>query len=270
MPMAHFTAGVNQSGRAILDGGFADPGDALHALAMDGVSCSVCHQIREEGLGLPSSYGGGYVIDALLPQGQRLAFGPYSVDDRQSDLMVAGSGYVPVQSLHIASSEMCATCHTLYTAYVDASGAVAGEFPEQVPYLEWFYSSYRRTASCADCHMPDAEGGVSIASSSVNPRSPFARHIFPGANPYILKMLQTFGDELGVTAEDEHFQESIEAGLALLGSQTAEIGVEEAQLIGSRLSAQIVVENLAGHKFPTAFPSAGPGCTSGCLTPTAC
>jgi mono/diheme cytochrome c family protein len=255
MPMAHFTAAAQETTTDILDGGFADPESDLHSLAMDGVSCSVCHQIREDGLGLPSSYNGGYVIDTELPQGERLAFGPYTIDEAQSGIMVAGSGYLPVQSLHAASSEMCATCHTLYTPYVDALGQPAGEFPEQVPYLEWFYSDFRRTRSCADCHMPDAEGGVSIASTSVNTRSPFARHVFPGANPYVLRILQAFGDEIGVTAEPEHFQESIDAGLDLLGEQTATLLVEKTELRGARLSAEVVVENLAGHKFPTAFPA---------------
>ena len=255
MPMAHFTASARGSSTVILEEGFANPGNDLYALAMDGVSCSVCHQIREDGLGLPLSYNGGYVIDTELAEGERLAFGPYTIDEDQSDIMAAGSGYLPVQSLHASSSEVCATCHTLYTPTLDASGTPAGEFPEQVTYLEWFYSSYRRTRTCADCHMPDAEGGVRIASSSVNPRSPFARHVFPGANPYALQMLQTFSDELDVTAEAEHFQESIDAGLALLGEQTAIVTVEAAQLRGARLSAEIEIENLAGHKFPTAFPA---------------
>ena len=254
-PMAHFTATARQSSTAILDDGFADPENDLHVLAMDGVSCSLCHQIREDGLGLPVSYNGGYVIDKELPEGERLAFGPYTIDKDQSDRMVAGSGYLPAQSLHTASSEMCATCHTLYLPYVDAQGVVAGEFPEQVPYLEWFYSDYRRSRTCSDCHMPDAEGGVNVAASSVNPRSPFARHIFPGANPYALQMLQAFGDELEVTAQPEHFQESIDATLAFLGEETATLSVEETKLVGARLAAEVVVENLAGHKFPTAFPS---------------
>jgi hypothetical protein len=204
---------------------------------------------------LPESYNGGYVIDRELPEGERLAFGPYSIDESQVQIMVAGSGYVPVAGQHISSSEMCATCHTLYTPYLDASGAVAGEFPEQVPYLEWFYSSYRRTATCADCHMPEAQGGVAIASSSTNPRSPFARHIFAGANPYILTMLQSFGAEIGVTAGTGHFQESIDAGLDLLETETASVALEDLELRGARLSGVVVVENLAGHKFPTAYPS---------------
>ncbi len=255
MPMAHFTAGARQSSTAILDGGFSDPANDLHVWAMDGVSCSVCHQIREDGLGLRTSYNGGYVIDQELPEGERLAFGPYSVEEGQAEIMVAGSGYVPVASQHIATSEVCATCHTLYTPYLDANGAVAGEFAMQVPYLEWFYSSYRRTATCADCHMPEAQGGVNIASSSTNPRSPFARHIFAGANPYILKMLQTFGGELGATASAQHFQESIDTSLDFLGTEAAEVSLEDLELVGARLSGQVVVENLAGHKFPTAFPS---------------
>jgi mono/diheme cytochrome c family protein len=255
VPMAHFTASARQSSTAILDGGFVDPANDLHTWAMDGVSCSVCHQIREDGLGLPSSYTGGYVIDKELPEGERLAFGPYSIDDQQSKIMTSGSGYVPQQSEHIASSDLCATCHTLYAPIFSPSGEVTGEYPEQVPYLEWFYSDYRRTASCADCHMPTAQGGVHIASSSVNPRSPFARHIFAGANPYVLRLMQSNGQEIGVTADSAQFQESIDAGLALLESKAATVKLDDLSLVGARLSGTIVVENLAGHKLPTGYPS---------------
>ncbi|HMK08092.1 MAG TPA: hypothetical protein VK449_03580, partial [Anaerolineales bacterium] len=255
MPMAHFSAEARQGETAILDGGFADPANELHVWAMDGVSCSVCHQIREDGLGTPSSYNGGYVIDRELPEGQRLAFGPYSIDETQAKIMTEGSGYVPVGSQHIASSELCATCHTLYLPALDAHGQAAGEFPEQTPYLEWFYSDYRRTTSCVACHMPQAKGGVNIASSSTNPRSPFARHIFAGANPYLLQILQTFGQELGVTAAPDQFEESRQAAQDLLESATANVSLEDLKLVGARLSGTVVVENLAGHKFPTSYPS---------------
>jgi cytochrome c peroxidase len=136
---------------------------------MDGVSCSVCHQIRE-------AWGCRPVTTAVRDRSRTAGRGTpgvraYSIEEDQAAIMKAGSGYVPAASQHSASSEMCATCHTLYTPYLDAGGTIAGEFPEQMPYLEWFYSDYRRTASCADCHMPEAQGGVAIASSSTNPCS---------------------------------------------------------------------------------------------------
>jgi hypothetical protein len=255
MPMAHFTATVEQESTSVLDGGFLDPSNDLHTLATDGVSCAVCHQIREDGLGLPTSYNGGYVIDRELRDGQRPSFGPYSVEEDQAAIMQAGSGHVPVQGLHVSSSEMCATCHTLYTPYLDALGQLAGEFPEQVTYLEWFYSSYRRTATCQECHMPDASGGVRVANSSVNPRSPFAQHTFVGANAYMLRVLEAFGAEQGATASSLQFADARRRAETYLGEETAQISFEDVEASGARLSAEVVIENLAGHKFPSAFPS---------------
>ncbi|HET7011090.1 MAG TPA: hypothetical protein VFI11_09970 [Anaerolineales bacterium] len=255
MPMANFTAAVRDEPTSVLDGGFLDASNELHALALDGVSCAVCHQIREEGLGLPSSYNGGYSIDAELPDGERLSFGPYTVEENQAAIMQAGSGHIPTQGLHITTSEMCATCHTLYTPYVDARGQPAGEFPEQVTYLEWFYSSYRRTSTCQECHMPDASGGVRVASSSVNPRSPFAQHTFVGSNDYMLAVLERFGTELGATASSEQFGDARARTQAYLAEETALLSFDDVEISGGRFSAQVVVENSAGHKFPTGYPS---------------
>ncbi len=254
-PMAHFTASVRGEPVALLDGGFLDSGAPLHTFALDGVSCAVCHQIRDDGLGLPVSYSGGYVIDRELPDGERLSFGPYSVEDAQASIMQAGSGHIPVQGLHVTSSEMCATCHVLYTPSVDVNGKPAGEFPEQVTYLEWFYSSYRRTDTCQQCHMPPASGGVSIASSSVNPRSPFAEHTFVGANAYMLQVLEEFGADLGATASATQFADARARTEAQLSDQTAKVTLENVSLSGVHFNAEVVVENLAGHKFPTGFPS---------------
>lgn len=260
MPMARFTDGTQGVQGAILGEGYLAADHPLHELAMDGVSCTLCHQIRETNLG-PPSYSGNFTIDTALPRGERLIFGPYTVEEDQAVIMQSVSGFRPIQAipwgqgLHLTQPELCATCHTLYTPILDASGQVAGEFPEQVPYLEWFYSDYRRAQTCQQCHMPSAVGGVRIALTSITPRSPFAQHIFVGGNVYMLQMLDAFGEELGVTASSEHFGATMAHTLDQLQNQTASLSLEEVELTASRMTAEVVIGNLTGHKFPTAFPS---------------
>ncbi len=254
MPMADYTRGADGAAGQLLDDGFLDPEHPLHELAMDGVSCTLCHQIRPGNLG-PSADSGNFVIDTGAAEGEREIFGPYSVDETQAQIMQAASGFVPVQSTHVTQSELCATCHTLYTPVLDSTGATLGEFPEQVPYLEWFYSDYRNARSCQACHMPPADGGVKIAITSPNLRSPFAQHTFFGGNAYMLGMLKTFGEELGLTASSEQLEAAQAGTLDMLQAETATIAVENLIDGGTTLSADVRVEVLAGHKFPTAYPS---------------
>jgi len=256
MPMAEFSAAQEGASTAVFgSGAFTDPDSALHSFAMDGVSCAVCHQIRSDNLGTQASYSGGFQIDTQLQRPDRVVFGPFSIAPDQAAIMAGASGYQPVQSAHMAESELCATCHILYTPYIDAFGNVAGNFPEQMTYFEFYYSSYRNTRSCQECHMPEAEGGVKVALTSDTLRSPFLQHTFVGGNAYMLKMLDTFGEELGVTASGEHFAAGIERTVAQLQNDTVELALENAQRVGGRVSAEAALTVLAGHKFPTGFPS---------------
>jgi mono/diheme cytochrome c family protein len=256
MPMASLTL-ESQDAEALVLGsdGLLSGDHDLHAFALDGVSCAVCHQIRETGLGTAASYSGGFIIDTELRAPDRIIFGPYTIGEGQARIMQSGSGYRPEQGLHITQSELCATCHTLYTPTVDATGAFVGEFPEQVPYFEWFYSDYRRTNSCQDCHMPEAQGGAKIANTSRVLRSPFLLHNFVGGNVYMLEMMKTFSEEIGMTASSDQLQATIDRTLDQLQNRTATISLEDVRRAGSRIYADVVVENLAGHKFPTGFPA---------------
>jgi hypothetical protein len=251
MPMAHFTAiAFGKEGR-LLEDGFLDPRNEQHGLAMDGVSCTLCHQIREAGLGQPSSFSGGFVIDTA----ERLIFGPYPISEEYAAMMQAASGYLAVQSQHITQARLCAVCHTLYTPYVDATGQIAGEFPEQMAYLELTHSNYQGTHACQDCHMPDAQGAVRISTVSDSWHSPFAQHVFVGGNAYMLEILRMFGEERRVTASSEHFEATKGRVVDQLQNRTATVAIEGLELSGSYLTATVAVQSLVGHKFPTGFPS---------------
>jgi hypothetical protein len=254
-PMARFTVAAEGGQGTVLEAGFLDPAHALHMLALDGVSCTLCHQIARTELGQPESFSGNFAIDMDRPAGERLAYGPYAVGQNLVRMMQAVSGFVPVQSPHVHRSQLCATCHTLYTPYVDAAGQIVGEFPEQVPYLEWAYSGYRHTRACQDCHMPLAKGAVHISTTGGPPRSPFFQHVFAGGNAYMLRILKAFGEEQGVFATDEHFDAKIAETLDQLQRRTAVLILESSALSGGQLVTDVLVESLVGHKFPTGFPA---------------
>ena len=256
MPMARFSTTMADAAGQVLDEGFVDPEHPLHPLAMDGVSCTLCHQILPEGLGDHESFHGGYAIDSELAPEEREAFGPFNVGMGVIQIMQSGSGFIPVQAMHVKSSDLCATCHTVYTPFVDASGQVAGEFPEQVPYLEWKASTFSGKISCQGCHMPAAQGGVHLSVvGRQNLRSPVLQHTVVGGNAYMVGMLGVYGEELAVTASSAQFQKKQGQTVEQLQGRTATIDLENVGSDGSMLTAEVVIKTMTGHKFPTAFPS---------------
>lgn len=254
-PMAHFAAMQGGEETVLFDGGWLNPAHELHALAVDGVSCTLCHQIEPDNLGEPESFSGEYVIDTELPAGERPAYSRFEVDDAGRQVMQAASGYVPLVGEHTTSAELCAACHTLYTPYVDDTGEVAGTFPEQTPYLEWQQSNYSGAVPCQTCHMPPANGPVVTSITGGQPRSPFATHEFVGGNAYMMGIFQAYGDELNVAASAEQFAATEQRTLDQLQREAAALGIEQAGLSESHLTAIVSVAPKTGHKFPSGFPS---------------
>lgn len=221
-------------------------------LAIDGVACSLCHQISSARLGERASFSGGFVIAANT---WPVIYGPYDLAPEQASLMQSALGIKPVRSDHIRQSQLCATCHTLYTRTLDPQGHTTGMFAEQVPYLEWQQSAYRDSQSCQSCHMPAVNEATLVASVHGVVRSPVARHDFRGANALVLGMLGRHRSELAVTAPGAALQNSIATTRAFLTSQAARISIISAARAGASLAAEIDVENLGGHKLPTAYPA---------------
>jgi hypothetical protein len=256
MPMAH-TAAV-AAGRAPQIFGHLPVGaqtapDAL--LAADGVSCTLCHQMTADRFGARGSFTGGYVVNAAGPAARRPVFGPYPVDAGRTRLMHSATAFVPAQGLHLRQSEMCATCHTLYTKALGPDGKIVGELPEQVPYLEWRHSAFRQDRSCQSCHMPIVEEPTRISSVLGELREGVARHSFRGGNFFMLRLLNRYRAELGVEALPQELDAAARTTLEHLGGESASLAIELAAFVGGRISFEAVVANLAGHKLPTAYPS---------------
>jgi len=251
-PMASVEARERGS-KGLSVAGLAGDSDSAR-LARDGVSCTLCHQILPDGLGEPASFNGGFLVGE-----DRELYGPH----REPDIlpMIRITGYTPREAPHVAESSLCATCHTVI---LDPEGR---RIPEQTPYLEWRNSAFHETQSCQHCHMPlsnraGARIETRIARSThggdiprLSPRQPYGRHLFVGGNTLLPAIFRDHRAELSVEAPAAAFEATLGAALEQLQERTARIAVAEIAPHSGGLEITVRIENLAGHRFPTAHPS---------------
>ncbi len=256
MPMARFESKLaGKEGSVFSHLGFL-PDNRGDLLAADGVSCSMCHMIGKEKLGTRASFVGGFAIADPNEQGERLSFGPYAPSAGHIKVMVTSTGgFRPVESTHLQESEVCATCHTLITKPPGSKGEEIGGFPEQVPYQEWLHSEYRKERSCISCHMPVVAEDVHISSIMGVPRAGVSRHSFLGGNLFMSGILNRNRTALKVQALPNEFTAADQRTKAHLQSATARLSIEKLEVKGKRLETELTIENLGGHKLPTAYPS---------------
>ncbi len=258
-PMARFSNDAKgESTLMFSDQGILAAEHPLYDLAVDGVSCAVCHQIPEN----PADdfrHSSDLAINLDLSASERFIYGAFPISEQNVTLMKAASGYTAVQSEHVRQSAVCATCHELYLNYIkeDSTLSSADElFYEQTPYSEWLASDFVEKSSCQNCHMPPAEGAAPI--SNITPQNlyePFARHTFTGGNVFMLNLFGEFSDELGfpgsIAALDQHIARTED----LLQNQTATLAVSALEQQDDTLTFEVGIDVLTGHKFPTSFPS---------------
>ena len=227
-------------------------------LAADGVSCALCHQIQPDGLGTEETFTARFNVSAeTFPEG-RPVFGPFEPDEGGVGIMHSATGFRPTLGEHVTSSGLCASCHTVITHAVGPGGG-GPAFPEQAPYLEWQASIYadgaERAHSCQDCHMPEVGEDVPVTRVLGQARPEVSRHVFRGGNFFMLRMLNRYREELGVTALPQELELAAERTADHLRTATATVEITGVGVGGGRLEATVAVRNLAGHKFPTAYPS---------------
>jgi hypothetical protein len=264
MPMARTTANLSTGDvlQVFGEGGAIQPGTEYHNLALDSVSCTLCHQISNVHLGEREGQSGHYTIDGSTDEFShaRVIYGPFVPSASQSALMQSATNFTQTQSDHISSSELCASCHELFTPYFDVETRALAPvtFQEQTPYTEWLNSDYRISRTCQSCHMPIVDG-LAPAASVGNPtplmRTGVSQHTLLGGNVYLPRILQQFGEELEVAATDEQFQQYIDLTRQQLQNDTARVSLQNALVTEGTLSFDVFVQSLVGHKFPTAYPS---------------
>lgn len=223
---------------------------SLADMAADGVTCVACHSITADGLGTEESYTGGFQL--AVPG---TAFGPFETDSGRARVMQSSTGFRPSRADHLAQAEYCATCHTLITHSLSPGGEVIGELPEQVPFLEWKHSSYRDTESCQDCHMPVVTEETPVTSVLPKPHANVNRHVFLGGNAFMQRLLGMYREDLGVAPSARDMGRAADRTEAHLATKAASLTIKGVELVEGVLKAELVVENLAGHKLPTAYPS---------------
>jgi len=234
-------------------------------ISREGVSCTVCHQIGEGNLGDPASFSGGFTISGdPLDANYKRIYGPY--DSPVGNNMNMQTGHRPTVGAYVSDSELCATCHTLYTPALDPdTGIPSGvSFLEQGVYLEWqnsvFATGQVQDTQCQGCHMPEPTAGhstpITLLPGTAPDRTPFGQHTLVGGNTHLLEILRDYRTELGIfnTTSITGFDDQITQTRNFLGS-AASVTVPALMGNGNNLEFDVEITNDAGHKVPSAYPS---------------
>lgn len=261
------------------------------ALARDGVTCTICHQIEADGLGTEASFTGNF----KYPDHPGLVYGPFATEDIKPYLMEQAIGVKPVHGPQMKDSALCGSCHTVITPVVTEHQTANKEYRtayEQSTFVEWLNSSFSgRTGtqgqSCQDCHMPsrlpdDPVDGTAKPLTEIianvetawlppldnrapdtaitpEPKKDFRRHTLLGLNLYANMMFQQFPNLLGNSSQPLGRVPNGQPALVLAQKEimtfaekmTVDVGVKSGGTVSGGNAYDVTVVNKTGHKFPS-------------------
>lgn len=258
------------------------------ALARDGVSCATCHHIEiDEKTPIGHTFTGDFKV-GKAEQIHGPFDGPQQMPMDHS-LGAKPVEYPLVRSSKTCGSchSVVLPVFDGDKPWVRPGTRKPEVIIEQATYPEWVFSDFRdggpTPRSCQDCHMQSAFPGLSAPLSSkiasiqeasnmpqtenrapqseidLNPRSPFGRHTLVGLNVFFNQFAQQFPDILGIRIQDPMLggkgvaplQTTYDSMIQQADAATATATFTAVYKTPDRLIADVLVENLAGHKFPS-------------------
>jgi mono/diheme cytochrome c family protein len=231
------------------------------ALARDGISCMVCHQMTDTAFGEEAGFTGNFVTNK-----PGTVVGPYekvTVVPMENAL-----GITPEFGAQISSSDMCGSCHNILLPTLNNDGSphetkapngqIVSASYEQTTHLEWLNSDFAKPGtaeSCIDCHMPTKyQVGetnnplkdlkiANIESSAFPPtthrlpddeitltpreQGTFARHSLHGLNLFLNEMFQQFPMILGIRQLDYMTKSDVQPSLITGNESMREMATQE-------------------------------------------
>jgi hypothetical protein len=259
------------------------------ALARDGVSCAVCHHISDKGLLDPSTDTGRFILGpanvlygpyllpspVTLPMANALGMQPQFALHTESSFFCASCHTIELPVYDSNGNQV-----------VDEHGLAKSDF-EQTTFLEWV-NGISVAIPCQSCHMPTKYHGADLAFKIANiedntyPRIPetgpstrapdaqitmpvrgdYGRHMLNGINVFVLEMFDQFRKDLGLFKVDPNLpfslvsqissqKTAVAEGVLFAQTATAKVQVTSVSADSNTLVANLLVQNLAGHNFPS-------------------
>ncbi len=103
--------------------------------------------------------------------------------------------------------------------------------------------------------MPEVTEPAPIAKVLGVSREGLHQHVFVGANFFLQRMLNRYRDDLSVKALPQELAAAADGTVAFLQSKSARIAIDRIETGSGLLPGEVFVQNLGGHKLPTAYPS---------------